>query len=251
MIDLKRYEQNLVVSLGGFDFVRVLENVPSTNTYIKDIECRRGVVLAVRQTAGKGRRERLFESGEGGLYMSIKFVPELRGEESNLITLCAGCAVCKVLESQNCPATIKYPNDVLIYGKKICGILTELEFLGDTTVCAVVGIGLNVYNDLSPSLSGVATTLFQTLGKVYDYSDICNLAASIINEFFEFLDNPKTAIDFYNSHAAVRGECTLIIDGKKSRVRVLGIGSDGRLTVEDMNGNTAILDNGELSIRDF
>jgi BirA family biotin operon repressor/biotin-[acetyl-CoA-carboxylase] ligase len=130
----------------------VYEELPSTNTEAKRLAAEgapAGTVIAARtQTAGKGRRGRTFFSpGDTGVYFSVIYRPCVSAAESGHLTMAAAVAVAgAVRDLTDRPAGIKWVNDVLLDGKKICGILTECNLNGETGFVdsAVVGIGINL-----------------------------------------------------------------------------------------------------------
>ncbi len=151
--------------------------LPSTNTYLKEkgaVGEREGlVVLADTQTAGSGRFERSWHSPPGGLYFSILLRPmTISAVEAPLITLTAGVAVAKVLQTAlGIQAKLKWPNDVLVENRKICGILAESTLIGEDIEYVVLGIGVNANTQLKemPSdLQNSATTLQHVLDRPVD-----------------------------------------------------------------------------------
>lgn len=135
------------------DEVIYYESTDSTNERAK--ECKRPKVLffAESQTAGKGRLGRRWESERGGLYFSISLEPKFGFEDLPKLTLIAGLAVAEALTG-----TIKWPNDVLINGKKVCGILSELHGEFENPLI-VIGIGINVSNPIPEELKTTAASV--------------------------------------------------------------------------------------------
>lgn len=153
------------------------ETLPSTNSYTKD----RGaqgeqeglIVLADKQTGGLGRLNRSWHSPPGGLYFSVLFRPKvISPAEAPLITLTAGVAVAKVLQTAyGVDASLKWPNDVLIENQKVAGILSESALLGEDIEYVVVGIGVNANStleDFPKQLHPIATTLHEVLNRNID-----------------------------------------------------------------------------------
>ena len=145
-----------------------LEEIPSTNDYAK---ARRKdkenlLVVAKRQTGGRGTKGRSFSSGTGGVYLSrLEFYENFPAKDAFRIMQGAAAAVCETLSSFGVTPQIKWPNDVYVNGKKICGILIENTFCGYLISSSVVGIGLNVCNRLPVELSSIATSLCLETGK--------------------------------------------------------------------------------------
>lgn len=128
----------------------------STNTVLKDF-ARKGtyrecVCLCEQQSAGRGRLDRSWSSPEGqGVWMSVLLQPSLPPERLPMVTFCAAMAITKALRAlPGCDARIKWPNDVILGGRKVCGVLLEAGFAPDGQPFVVVGMGLNVRKGAYP-----------------------------------------------------------------------------------------------------
>lgn len=114
------------------------------------------VVLADEQVRGRGRHGRVWRSPRGaGIWLSYLLRPR-RPDATAVVSLRVGLAVDDVLESQGIHAQIKWPNDVMVDGRKVCGVLCENRWHGDEVAWMAVGIGLNVHGPLPPELADVA-----------------------------------------------------------------------------------------------
>ncbi len=124
------------------------------------------VILAEEQTSGYGRKRNFWYSPRGGLYFSI-VLPSLKIESTETLTILSAFSVAKILkEDFNLESFIKYPNDVYVGGKKICGIITENRLSGNRVLFSVMGIGLNTNLDRFPkNLENKATSLKIETGK--------------------------------------------------------------------------------------
>lgn len=135
------------------------------------------VVLADRQTAGRGRLQRSWQSPPGcNLYLSILLRPEIPPHDASQITLLSGVAVAEAL-TLFCHegVGIKWPNDLLIRGRKVCGILTELRTAAERIDSVIVGIGLNVNmerGDFDPAHRETATSLREETGREHSREDL-------------------------------------------------------------------------------
>ncbi|TAK63853.1 MAG: biotin--[acetyl-CoA-carboxylase] ligase [Bacteroidetes bacterium] len=145
----------------------LLETIDSTNIYLKSLGSQQGpegtVVLAEEQTAGRGRRGRNWTSQRGkNLTFSVLLHPTNQTQNVGLLSLLAGLAVTKAIRSSaSLPAECKWPNDVLINGKKVCGILSEMVTSADNPPSIIVGIGINVNQTEFPEeIRETATSLF-------------------------------------------------------------------------------------------
>jgi BirA family transcriptional regulator, biotin operon repressor / biotin---[acetyl-CoA-carboxylase] ligase len=123
------------------------------------------VVVSETQTRGKGRLGRKWITRLGGLWMSVILKPSIDPMHASSITLLAAVSVTKALRGAGLDAVIKWPNDVLVNGKKICGILTEMSAETDAVNFIILGIGVNVNNDVPLE---TATTMRAELGREVD-----------------------------------------------------------------------------------
>ncbi len=145
-------------------------SVTSTNDVAKEEANRKTVegtvIVAGEQTAGKGRLKRVWTSPKGTLACSIILYPNIK-QLSSLIMIASLSVVYAIREVTGLKAQIKWPNDVQINGKKVCGILIENTLRGKTITCSVIGIGLNVNFELSsyPEFVENATSLSHELGR--------------------------------------------------------------------------------------
>jgi BirA family transcriptional regulator, biotin operon repressor / biotin---[acetyl-CoA-carboxylase] ligase len=143
-----------------------LDNTSSTNTVAKQMAekgAQEGtVIIAETQSRGKGRLGRKYVAKPGGLWMSIILKPKIDPMHASSITLLAAVSVTKALRGIGLEAVIKWPNDVLVNGKKICGILTEMSAETDVVNFIILGIGVNLNNDAPLD---TATTVKAELGR--------------------------------------------------------------------------------------
>jgi BirA family transcriptional regulator, biotin operon repressor / biotin---[acetyl-CoA-carboxylase] ligase len=153
-----------------------LEKTTSTNDVVAEL-ARQGapegtVVAAETQTKGRGRQGRRWNSTEGkSLAFSILLRPKLHADELPEITLAAAVAVAKTLEDFHFKPQIKWPNDLLLEGKKVCGILTEMGPKKDRMASVVLGIGVNlnqITRDFPKELREIATSPYRISGRKTD-----------------------------------------------------------------------------------
>jgi BirA family biotin operon repressor/biotin-[acetyl-CoA-carboxylase] ligase len=156
----------------------VFDNLGSTNMTAKELAkagAEEGtVVIARTQSQGRGRFERSWESPGGGVYLSVILRPNVPLEKTPLLSFVAALAVTKALSSYGLHATIKWPNDVRVNGRKIAGILLESEGGGVTINYVVVGIGINLSVDLkelSADIQARSTSLLNELHYSINYHE--------------------------------------------------------------------------------
>ena len=180
-LDKAVIERRLATALIGRTLI-VREEAASTNALAKQLAregCPEGTAVIARiQTGGRGKRGASWFSPPGGLWLSVILSPRLAGKELGWLTLLAAQAVAETIsEACGLSAEIKWPNDVLIAGRKVCGILTETAGKGR----AVVGIGLNANlrrEDFLPDLRQTATSLLIESGRP---RPVDRLAAELLN----------------------------------------------------------------------
>ena len=153
------------------------EVLDSTNTYAlknHSILHDGDVVVALEQTSGRGREKRYWHSPRGGLWFSVVFKPK-NIRDLNFYTKLASVSLLQVLKDLKISAYLKWPNDVYHKKKKLAGVLTEGIFDGEIPVVIVVGVGLNVNNEIPDSLKNVATSLKEIKGKEYPLDELLML----------------------------------------------------------------------------
>lgn len=236
--------------------VKVFDELSSTNDYLKENSSLNegSVIISDCQLRGRGRNAKSFLSPKGkGIYLSYLLKPT--GE--NIISLTPKLALCilKVLKEYVPDAGIKWINDIVYDGRKLCGILTEIKGFGSSTDIqyAVLGVGINVNSnkdDFSEEVKEVATSLSQILEVGVDRNRIIG---RVIMELDKMKDSPYcTEIDreIYNDSLVIKNkEVTFIKDGKEYQGICRGIDSEFRLIVRLKDGGDLYLDSGEISVR--
>ncbi len=235
------------------------ETLSSTNTALKEKalmgENEGLVIIAENQTAGRGRFDRKFHSPSGsGIYMSILLRPKTQGFNATLVTTAAAVAVANAAENLSGKITqIKWVNDVLINGKKICGILTEGAINPKTALpeYVILGIGVNAFtpkNGFDKEIESIAGSVFEK----YDPDLKAQLTAEIINSFFDFYKclETKSFLEEYISRSAVIGkDITVFKNGKTLCAKALDIDQNCRLLVQYKDETREFLQSGEISIK--
>jgi len=153
------------------------KKLASTNDKAKEFN-ENSIVISETQSKGRGRFNRKWDSGIGGLWMSIVLKPKIKNPKK--MTFIAAVAVQKSIKKNfKIDTKIKWPNDILFDGKKLCGILTEAIFKNNNIEKMIIGIGLNVNNKLPLKLRNKAISLNNIVNKKIDIKKIAN---SILNE---------------------------------------------------------------------
>ena len=214
------------------------------------------VVIADEQTDGRGRYGRNFFSPSGtGIYMSILLRPNLSSADSVLITTAAAVAVSQAIESISGQETqIKWVNDILIDGKKVCGILTEASFSLENNCMeyVVLGIGINTVDSKEGfplEIKDTATVVFDPESNVADSRN--RLIAEILNRltFYYSGIEQKTFVEEYKKRSLVIGKNILVHSQNNSyNATALDIDEFCRLKVRAQDGEEKYLSSGEICI---
>jgi len=237
------------------DRITLLESVDSTNTYAKKLASQGAphgaVVLADRQTGGRGRLGRSFSSPAGlGVYCSVILRYDMMPERLMMLTpVMAEAARRAVVSATGLQPAIKWINDLVLDGRKLCGILTELG-----AGFVVVGIGINCNQqteDFPPELQEVAISLSQSLGKAVDRAAVtAELIRQVQLAADGFLDAPSRWMADYARHCLTIGKDVQLIRGDTIRyAHVDGMDENGALLVTLTDGTKETVFTGEVSVR--
>jgi BirA family biotin operon repressor/biotin-[acetyl-CoA-carboxylase] ligase len=239
-----------------------LKETDSTNNMLKRLAanaaCEGTVVVAESQTSGRGRRGRTWEMVPGkGIAMSILLRPNIDPGNIQAITLAASSAVCKAIEScTQLKPGIKWPNDIQLNGKKVCGILTEMTAEPDKIHSVIVGIGLNVSQEEKDFTDEVKDTVTSIALNGHTDTSRSTLTARILEEFEElyldYVEKRSTAkfLNIWRSFSSTIGCDIIIHQGEKTwQARALDVLDDGCLLVETEDGKRQAISSGEISIR--
>ncbi len=239
--------------------ILVLDSVDSTNNEAKR-RAEEGadaglLVIAGEQTAGRGRRGRIWDSDPGeGIFMSLLLRPDIDPADASMLTLVMGLAVRDAIwEVCGLDCQIKWPNDIICDGKKACGILTEMSAEMTCINYIVIGVGINVHNSVfSEEVSAVATSVFLQTGE-----HICRtkLVAECMRQFEKYYDmfmithDLSLLMERYNEVLVNRGRQIRVMEGNEEYIALSrGIDSKGELLAETEVGLKHII-SGEVSVR--
>lgn len=251
------------------------ESTDSTNIRAKE-EAQNGapngtLMVADMQTAGKGRRGRMWESPQGkNIYFTLILKPAFAPDKASMLTLVMALAVARGMERAGKTAAeeslalpegsaclypqIKWPNDLLINGKKVCGILTEMGLAGSSIDYVLIGVGINVYEqEFAPELADKAGSLETVWGLKVSRTD---LLAAILDEFWKvyglFCEREDLSLltEEYNQKLINKNRDVCVLDPKGEYTgRAKGIASTGELRVELQDGREELVYAGEVSVR--
>ena len=221
----------------------------STNSNVREMAqhgAAEGITMVVeRQTAGRGRRGRVFHSPEGGLYLSTLIRPK-ESVDPGLITCRAAVAAARAIESLcHLSIDIKWVNDLYLNGRKLAGILAEGVLSPDGKLTAVVvGIGINLTGTLPQELATIATTL-EAEGVTLSREDV---AAAFLNQWEAVQDDPGFMEEYRRRNLVLGREVTVVRGGDTYAATAIEITDNGHLVVETADGKKE-LTSGEVSLR--
>lgn len=203
----------------------IFDTLPSTNDYCETREFGEDTAIIAReQTGGKGTKGRSFSSPRGGVYLSLVRYYPCKAENSFSLMIASCMAVVKTLELYGVRADVKWPNDVFLNGKKICGILIKNSFEGENVKKSITGIGVNVNNDIPKDLADIAINLKSVVGEV----DIDEFYKRLIENLYA-----DYSVDEYRSRNIVLGkEITVIKNGESRKAVAEDIAADGSLVLK-------------------
>lgn len=227
------------------DTLLILKETGSTNNDLKKLAAQGAphgtVVVADRQTAGRGRMGRSFLSPEGGIYMSLLLRPQCKAEQLMHLTCAVAVGVCDSIEAScGFRPKVKWINDLILENKKLGGILTELSLNADGTVnYAIVGIGLNV-GTVPAEVADMATALS---------ADKYTVAAALIDSLSRMdLMDKNNLMHRYRSDCITIGRPVKILQSGCSGTAV-DLTEDGSLVIRLEDGTCTTVGSGEVSVR--
>ena len=219
--------------------VHFAKETDSTNSWIKRL-AKNGaehgtLAVAEFQSAGRGRFDRRWEAPEGSsIMMTLLLRPEFSPQYASMLTLVMGMAVAQAAEELGFNVSIKWPNDIVISKKKICGILTEMGTNGVKINYVLIGVGINVnLKEFPEEMQDKATSLILEGGHEYDRNQVIALVMKYFDRILANLNQPVRVID---GDRSFEGICR-------------GIDEKGELLVERQNKEVVKVSAGEVSVR--
>lgn len=240
--------------------LRFYKTIDSTNLEAKRLADDRmpegTLVVADRQESGRGRLGRVWTSPSGcGLWMSMILRPSFSAQQASMVTLVTAMAVREAIEKvSGVQVQIKWPNDLVAQGKKVCGILTEMGMEEGRISFIVPGIGINVNNDRFPEeLGGKAISLAMLTGQKINRAQLAGAVCRCFESYYaDFLLHGNLAgmKDAYNASLVNRNKQVVISDGARSFACISkGIDETGALLVQKEDGTEEAITSGEVSVR--
>ena len=236
------------------------DSIDSTNTKAQEL-AEKGypsgtLVVADKQIAGKGRRGRNWESPSGcGIFMTLMLKPDINPNNASMLTLVSALAVAKALaDITGKDAKIKWPNDIVIDGRKVCGILTEMSAQFDYINNIVIGIGINVNNSSFPEeISATASSLrLLSGGKKYRRAEIIEKIMEYFEKYYSiFLETEDLSalVNEYDAMLVNMKKQVKVLDPKEPfEGKAMGITKTRELIVDTWESRK-LVSSGEVSVR--
>lgn len=232
---LKEIELNEVDSFIDHD-VYYFSEVPSTQSVAQDLaerEVEEAIVLAEVQKKGRGRRDRAWESSEGGLWFTMILRPEEHPSEVSFLNIVAGVAVAKAIEEFiDIDPSLEWPNDILVNNKKVCGILSEMKGELDRVDYVLLGVGLNSNNRVNVDGS---ISLSEIESKKINRALILKL---ILNYFDELRnkDNSEIVKEWVKRSSTIGRKVKVEMSDETFDGEAIGLDENGALVVKKEDG---------------
>lgn len=238
--------------------VHFYDEVDSTNNYAKKLASMGApagtVIVADKQTAGKGRLGKSFHSPSGGLYFSLILRPELPLNDMMAVTACTATAIHQALSENHIHTKIKWVNDLFLNGKKVCGILSEGSFNAELLRMdyLIIGIGINLHSDpnLPEELKPIVTDIQTETGMMLRR---CDLIAQILKQLETLIKNigEHTYLPIYTENSCTLGH-RVRVKAEKGECDALAVGfaENAGLIVQFDDGTREIIRTGTAQLLD-
>jgi BirA family biotin operon repressor/biotin-[acetyl-CoA-carboxylase] ligase len=208
------------------------------------------LVIAERQTAGRGRDGRVWQSPPGGLYMSAVLRPPMSVVDVPPMTLAIGIGLCEAVRELGAPAALKWPNDVLVDDRKLAGVLVEAQSQGGKLEAAIVGIGINLTGELAEPVAETGITLAEAAGTVIDRDAFLERMLAHVERWVDRYVSVgiEPIIPAWQERMAVGLTARATVDGAPCVGAVAGLDADGALLLRDAAGKVHRVRSGDVEV---
>lgn len=252
----------LETTVFGRDLIDYHALISSTNDRAKELAAGGAaegtLVIAEEQTAGRGRKGRSWFSAAGdGICLSMILRPRMSPSEASRITLMTAVALAEtLLELSDLPVLIKWPNDLLIRGKKLAGILTEMSMEMDQVDFVVVGLGLNVNSPLDnfvPEVRDIASSLMIETGESWNRASLVRTFLSWFEHYYALIHDqgfPAVMKRWKELSDIIGKEVCVDMLGSRKTGRVVDVDDDGVLILKESSGLCHRVISGDVLLKD-
>ncbi len=214
------------------------------------------VVIAEQQKSGRGRQKRKWLSPKGGIWLSVVLKPQVPISKMTLLPFVAALAVCDAIKSTGLDARLKWPNDVMISGKKVAGILLDVSAEVDEINYAVIGIGINANVDaqaISARLEGMKiTSISDELGRPINRLELTKALLENLEHYYLEMERrgSDTIIQQWKKNSDMIGRKVIVVQNNKKIAQGIAadVNSDGSLLLRTDSGDIDIT-SGDIGVR--
>ncbi|MCP4680775.1 MAG: biotin--[acetyl-CoA-carboxylase] ligase [Desulfobacterales bacterium] len=240
--------------------IHYFREIGSTNTKAKDLAASGApegtIIIAEQQTEGRGRRGRVWFSPPGkGIYISLILRPEMPPSEAPTMTLMTAIAVAEALISLvKLEVSIKWPNDILVRGKKIAGILTEISTEMDSIDFIIVGLGMNVnipFESFPKEINDIVTSILIETGKHFSRIELIRAYLHFHEKYYKIFQKSgyEPIIERWKGLSDMIGQHLMVnVLGKEYSGEVIDMDNDGALILKDNQGGLHRIFSGDVTI---
>lgn len=208
------------------------------------------VVIAEQQSSGRGRLKRKWLSPRGGLWMSVVIRPAIPTATSTMLPFVAALAVCDAIrETTGLSAALKWPNDVMVKGRKVAGILLDLSAEAETVNYAVIGIGINANVDtakikIDREGRPAITSLQEELGREVNRLQLAGVLLEKLEQFYMMMerDGPASIVAEWKKRSDILGRKVMVVQQEKTVEGLADdVGDDGSLVIKTASGTASVV----------
>lgn len=253
----ERWQQGLHTSWAGKTCL-YYDSIDSTNLQGKRLAeqgpCHGMLIAADEQSSGRGRLGRVWQSPKGtSVSMSLLLQPKFQPQKASMLTLVAAVALQKTIQQATGLETeIKWPNDIVYQGRKLCGILTEMSAVPGQIRYVIIGMGINANVPEFPKELPFATSLLRELGHPVDRIELMQKTMDAFEAYYGlFLQTEDLSLikEEYQSCMAGKDHLIQVLEKEPYCGTCMGISNQGALLVQDEKGSLRQVQSGEVSVR--
>ncbi|HEY5950840.1 MAG TPA: biotin--[acetyl-CoA-carboxylase] ligase [Kofleriaceae bacterium] len=208
------------------------------------------VVIAERQSGGRGRDGRVWQSPAGGLYLSAVLRPPIPVVDVPPMTLAIGIGLCEAVRTTGAPAVLKWPNDLLVHDRKLAGVLVEAQSQANRLEAVIVGIGVNINGELPAAVAETGITLAEAAGTSIDRDAFIESTLAHVERWVDRYVSVgiEPIIPAWHERMARGLTARATVDGASLTGSLAGLDADGALLLRDDDGNVHRVRSGDVEV---
>lgn len=207
------------------------------------------VVIAEEQLSGRGRLARKWHTpSQQAIAMSVIVRPQVDYHQLQRVTMAAGLGVAEAIRDYTSGISLKWPNDVLLHGKKVCGILSEAQWVGEQLAGVIIGIGVNVRVSFAETeLANIATSIEDHARQSVTRPLLIHTILTNLERWLTFLHTDKLLVAYRENLATLGQEVSIQVGDQLVRGRAVDVDADGALLIEQPDGTQKRVAVGEIA----